>query len=116
MPVARDTCEHSAPHGGPQEQAPVWKPVVMQAKHKTPCSYCHLPISPGNAIYPWVFWLFVQRDSLQPPLKTSCCVQGNYTGYMHLHCALKEADEESVELLPPVSRGKPPALCKSCTT
>ena len=80
----------------------------MQAKHKTPCSYCHLPISPGNAIYPWVCENgFVQRDSLQPPITTSlttrCWLQGNYTGYMHLHCALKEADEQSVELLPPVS-------------
>ena len=34
---------------------------------------------------------------------SSCCVQGNYTGYMHLTCALKEAEEAGMELQPPVS-------------
>ncbi|KAL3154156.1 hypothetical protein ABBQ32_013679 [Trebouxia sp. C0010 RCD-2024] len=31
-------------------------------------------------------------------------LQGNYTGYMHLHCALKEAHQQHVELLPPVCK------------
>lgn len=34
---------------------------------------------------------------------SSYCVQGNYTGYMHLSCALKEAEEAGIELQPPVS-------------
>ncbi|DBB06504.1 TPA: hypothetical protein ACH3X1_012055 [Trebouxia sp. C0004] len=78
----KDTSCHGPTNGGTQRQSPVWKPIVMQAKHQTPCSYCHLPISPGNAIYPW----------------------GDYTGYMHLSCALKEADGQGVELLPPVCK------------
>ncbi|KAL3139949.1 hypothetical protein ABBQ38_004237 [Trebouxia sp. C0009 RCD-2024] len=31
-------------------------------------------------------------------------LQGNYTGYMHLHCALKEAHQQNVELQPPVCK------------
>ena len=63
-----DTLSHGPTHGGTQRQSPVWRPIVMQAKHQTPCSYCHLPISPGNAIYPWVRLFFVKsvtQDSLE---------------------------------------------------
>lgn len=80
--AGNNSSSHAPTRGGTQRQSPVWKPIVMQAKHQTPCSYCHLPISPGNAIYPW----------------------GDYTGYMHLSCALKEADGQGVELLPPVCK------------
>ena len=39
--------------------------------------------------------------------ETQCSLlQGNYTGYMHLSCALKEATEQGVQLLPPVSHCK----------
>ena len=92
--------------GGIQAKVPTWKPIVMQAKHQTPCSYCHLPISPGNAIYPWVCRA---RESHHQPRNVTwsrslhTLLQGNYTGYMHLSCALKEADQQNVELLPPVS-------------
>lgn len=111
MPAVSDTqsLRDTPHHGGTQKQTPVWKPIVMQAKHQTPCSYCHLPISPGNAIYPWVrpacFAKPVTQDCNRST-EHSCSgvFQGDYTGYMHLHCALKEADGQGVELLPPVSK------------
>ena len=56
----KDTSSHGPTNDGTQRQSPVWKPIVMQAKHQTPCNYCHLPISPGNAIYPWVRLLIVK--------------------------------------------------------
>ena len=65
----KDTSSPGPVNGGIQRQSPVWKPIVMQAKHQTPCSYCHLPISPGNAIYPWVRFLDVNQ-SLKAALNT----------------------------------------------
>ena len=59
----KTTSSHGPTNGGTQRQSPVWKPIVMQAKHQTPCSYCHLPISPGNAIYPWVRLLVVKSGT-----------------------------------------------------
>ena len=110
MPAVSDTesLRDTQHHGGTQKQTPVWKPIVMQAKHQTPCSYCHLPISPGNAIYPWVRPACSAKPVTQDCNRStehsySGVFQGDYTGYMHLHCALKEADGQGVELLPPVS-------------
>lgn len=48
-------------------------------------------------------------SELRLPVHIVC--KGNYTGYMHLSCALKEAEEAGMELQPPVSLF---LLSKSC--
>ena len=130
--AANKSVEGAKVHGGTQTKVPIWKPVVMQAKHATPCSYCSLPISPGNAIYPWVRDVHSQHFSTcklaclshntSQPILLAAMLQGNYTGYMHLSCALKEADEQNIELLPPVcsylhclhTASSPHVMCIEC--
>ena len=87
-----------------QSATPPWKPVVMQAKVRTPCSQCHLSISPGNAIYPWVRPVLFHecKPSTRKAPQLLSLLQRNYTGYMHLSCALKEAQDAGIELQPPV--------------